>query len=66
MSKQNFNLIGTKGELIANKKERGLKLLTDFSHTEDINPDFTRIYKKNDFFEFEGYGVDSIINLFIT
>lgn len=62
MSKQNFNLIGTKGRVDCEQKERGLKLLTDFSHTEDINPDFTRMYKKKDFFEFEGYGIDSIIN----
>ncbi len=62
MSKQNFNLIGTRGRVDCEQKERGLKLLTDDSYTEDINPDFTRIYSRGNYYEFEGYGIDSIIN----
>ena len=62
MSKQNFNLIGTKGRIDCEQKERGLKLLTDDSYTEDINPDFTKIYSRGNYYEFEGYGIDSIIN----
>ena len=62
MSKQNFNLIGTKGRLDCEQKERGLRLLTDFSHTEDINPDFTKMYKVENYYAFEGYGIDSVIN----
>ena len=29
---------------------------------EEINPDFTKMYKKGSSFEFEGYGIDSILN----
>ena len=62
MSKQNFNLIGTKGRVDCEQKERGLRLLTDISHTEDINPDFTKMYQIENHYQFEGYGIDSVIN----
>ena len=62
MSKQDFHLIGTYGRIDCEQKERGVKILTDNKSTEDINPDFTRIYRLNDFNIFEGYGIDSINN----
>ena len=62
MSKQDFHLIGTNGRIDCEQKERGVKILTDNKSTEDINPDFTRIYRLNDFNIFEGYGIDSINN----
>ena len=62
MSKQNFNLIGSLGRIDCEQKERGLRLLTDKLPTEEVNPDFTKMYKKNDSYEFEGYGIDSVMN----
>ena len=60
MSKQDFHLIGTKGRLDCEQKERGLKILTDHSYTEEINPDFSKIYSYKDSYIFEGYGIQSI------
>ena len=62
MSKQDFHLIGTNGRIDCEQKERGLKVLTDKTATEDINPDFTRMYSQNKSNIFEGYGIDSINN----
>ena len=62
MSKQDFHLIGTNGRIDCEQKERGIKVLTDKTSTEDVNPDFTRIYSLNKSNIFEGYGIDSIIN----
>ena len=62
MSKQDFHLVGTNGRIDCEQKDRGLKILTDKNATEDINPDFTRIYAHNDSHIFEGYGIDSIVH----
>ena len=62
MSKQDFHLIGTNGRIDCEQKERGIKVLTDKNPTEDINPDFTRMYSLNNSNIFEGYGIDSINN----
>ena len=62
MSKQDFHIVGTKGRLDCEQKERGLKILTDDAFTEEVNPDFTKIYSYKDSFIFEGYGIESINN----
>ena len=62
MSKQDLHMIGTNGRLDCEQKDRGLKLLTDNTATEDINPDFTRMYSYNESNIFEGYGIDSVMN----
>ena len=62
MSKQDFHLIGTSGRIDCEQKERGLRILTDTNYTEEINPDFTRIFSQKESFIFEGYGIDSIKN----
>ena len=62
MSKQNFNLIGSLGRIDCEQKSRGLQLLTDDLPTEEVNPDFTKMYRNNNSYDFEGYGIDSIIN----
>ena len=62
MSKQDFHIIGTNGRIDCEQKERGLRILTDSKYTEEINPDFTRLYSLNESFVFEGYGIDSIKN----
>ena len=43
------------------KRERA-KTFNRYFHTEDINPDFTKIYQRENHHEFEGYGIDSVIN----
>ena len=60
MSKQDFHLVGTKGRLDCDQKDRGLSILTDDEFTEDVNPDFSKIYSYKESFIFEGYGIDSI------
>lgn len=60
MSKQDFHLVGTKGRLDCEQKERGLRVLTDDEFTEEINPDFTKIYSYKGSSIFEGYGIESI------
>ena len=60
MSKQDFHLVGTKGRLDCEQKERGLKILTDEEYTEEVNPDFSKVYSHKGSFIFEGYGIDSI------
>ena len=62
MSKQDFHLVGTKGRLDSEQKERGLKILTDDEFTEEVNPDFTKIYSYRGSYIFEGYGIESINN----
>ncbi len=62
MSRQDLHLIGTNGRLDCEQKDRGLKILTDKNATEDINPDFTRMYSYNNSYIFEGYGIDSVMN----
>ena len=65
MSKQDFHLVGTKGRIdCEQKKIEGLKILTDKNATEDINPDFTRIYSHNNSNIFEGYGIDSVVSFY--
>ncbi len=60
ISKQDFHIIGTNGRLDCEQKERGLKILTDNNSTEDINPDFTKMYSYMGSNIFEGYGIDSV------
>ena len=60
MSKQDFHLVGTKGRLDCDQKDRGLSILTDEEFTEHVNPDFSKIYSFRGSFIFEGYGIDSI------
>ena len=62
ISKQDFKLICINGRIDLEQKERGVRYLTDNSSTEDMNPDFCRVYSKDDFKTFEGYGIDSIEN----
>ena len=42
-------------------KKRGLKILTDDEFTEEINPDFTKIYSYKDSFIFEDMELSQLI-----
>ena len=61
MSDQKIKLVGTKGRLESDQKERGIKINLDHNGIEQPNPDFccefgNKIGRK----EWRGYGIDSI------
>jgi len=66
MSDQRIKVIGTKGRIESNQKNRGLKKITDSNGIEDINPDFCNTYPlPNGNLSYQGYGIDSI-NTFLN
>ena len=61
MSDQKIKFVGTLGRYEGDQKERGIRLLYDSQKMEEPNPDFCRLYKKNDkTLDWEGYGINSI------
>jgi len=67
MSDQKITIVGTKGKIISDQKNRGLQVVNDTKYIQDINPYFTSLtnfsnYKDPYFF---GYGIDSV-NEFIV
>jgi len=61
MSDQRMKVIGTKGRIESNQKNRGLQKITDTHGIEDINPDFCNTYPLPDGkLSHQGYGIDSI------
>jgi predicted dehydrogenase len=66
MSDQRMKVIGTKGRIESNQKNRGLQKITDTHGIEDINPDFCNTYPlPNGKLSYQGYGIDSI-NTFLN
>lgn len=62
MSNQMIKVIGTKGRLESDQTNRGLRLITDQSGIEEINPYFCQPYSiDGEHIEFRGYGVESIV-----
>ena len=67
MSDQRIKVIGTKGRVECDQKDRGVSLVTDTNSLEHINPDFCRPYflvnsQGEKVWRYEGYGIDSIAN----
>jgi len=61
MSDQRIKVIGTKGRIESNQKNRGLQKVTDDQNLEEINPDFCNTYTNpNGEVIYKGYGIDSI------
>ena len=61
MSDQQIKLVGTRGRIESNQKNRGLQLVTDEYGVEDINPDFCQTYPTaSGGTGYRGYGIDSI------
>lgn len=62
MSDQKIKIIGTKGRVEADQKDRGIKINLDNSHLMEPNPDFCKSYKNIDgTLSWRGYGIDSVI-----
>jgi len=60
-SDQKIKLIGTKGRFESDQKSRGLRLITDESGVEDINPDFCSTFVgETGELRHEGYGIESV------
>ena len=61
MSDQNFKLVGTKGRIESDQKNRGIRIIEEGSYIEDINPDFCRVYGTiPGKIRWEGYGIESV------
>ena len=62
MSDQKIKIIGTKGRVEADQKERGIRINLDNSHLIEPNPDYCKSYKNLDgTLSWKGYGVDSVV-----
>jgi predicted dehydrogenase len=61
VSDQKIKIVGTKGRVEADQKDRGLMMVSDESMTEHINPYFSMSYSAQDSSrEWFGYGIDSV------
>ena len=61
MSDQKISVIGTKGRVDSDQKNRGVQIVTDAKGVEDFNPYFSQFYGDgNGFKKFQGYGEKSI------
>ena len=61
VSDQKIKIVGTKGRVEADQKDRGLMMVSDESSTEHINPYFSMSYSAQDSSrEWFGYGIDSV------
>lgn len=63
LSDQKISIIGTKGRIVSDQKNRGMQIVADKVGVQDINPYFTSFTKNyNNKLEFSGYGINSIIS----
>ncbi|PPR49224.1 MAG: hypothetical protein CFH15_01312 [Alphaproteobacteria bacterium MarineAlpha5_Bin5] len=61
MSDQKFSIIGTKGKVVSDQKNRGLQIINDNKNVQDINPYFSSLNKfSKDQEFFFGYGIKSV------
>ncbi len=60
LSYQSLKVIGTLGRFESDQKDRGLRLITDETGIEDVNPYFTQTYPITGGHEYRGYGIDSV------
>jgi D-galacturonate reductase len=63
MSYQQIKMVGIKGRIESDQKNRGINIVTDKKGVEDFNPYFSQIFGGLDCGqkEFSGYGCESII-----
>ena len=61
MSDQTIKVVGTKGRIELDQKNRGVEVISEKNHHEHINPDFSKSYgTKMGSVTWRGYGIDSI------
>tara|TARA_Y100000590_G_C15726241_1_gene1015348 strand:- start:1002 stop:2174 length:1173 start_codon:yes stop_codon:yes gene_type:complete len=61
MSDQKIKIVGTKGRIELDQKNRGLRAISEKNNYEDINPDFCRRYGTTaGSIVWRGYGIDSV------
>ncbi len=60
MSDQKLNFVGTLGRIELDQKKRGVMAINENNYTEEINPDFCRMYQEAGFTKWKGYGIESI------
>jgi len=67
MSDQKVKVIGTEGRIESDQKNRGLRIVTEASGIEDINPYFSEFFHHIDgeSLDFRGYGCDSIMQFLL-
>ena len=63
MSDQTIKIIGSKGRIISDQKNRGFQLVTDQKGIEDLNPYFTSILDEDTNLSNKafGYGIESVL-----
>jgi len=62
-SYQSIKVIGTKGRIESDQKNRGYELITP-KNIEQLNPYFNQDYFIDEKYHFKGYGIDSILQFF--
>jgi predicted dehydrogenase len=65
VSNQLIKIIGTKGRIESDQKNRGFQIIDDESGIEDINPYFNQTYPNGNLSKFQGYGIDSITQFIV-
>ena len=60
MSEQSITVVGTKGRVESEQKDRGYKTVTDERGVQHTNPYFTSAYQFDGRTEYRGYGIDSV------
>jgi len=61
MSDQNIKIVGTKGRIESDQKNRGLTSVIENKNYENINPDFCKMYgTKEGNIVWKGYGIESV------
>lgn len=65
MSDQTIKVIGTRGRIVCDQKNRGVQVVTDRGGIEDVNPYFSQFYGDADRdCDFDGYGYRSFLSFF--
>ena len=66
ISDQKISIVGSKGKMILDQKNRGIQAVFDNSGVKDINPYFTQeIISTEGTLKFSGYGIDNIRQFFV-
>ena len=63
MSNQYISIVGTKGRIDSDQKNRGIKIVSDNDNFQEPNPDFCQSFISDDnLTSWKGYGIKSVLN----